>query len=82
MLVVLAAAPFAARQTEHLTGGGFNVPGSGSETVDNSLDRFQGAQRESLGAVLRPARGASAADARALPSTASTPRPRGCPTSS
>jgi heme transporter len=28
LLLVLAAAPFAARQTEHLTAGGFSVPGS------------------------------------------------------
>jgi uncharacterized membrane protein YdfJ with MMPL/SSD domain len=65
VVLLLAAAPFAARQTEHLTGGGFTVPGSGSENVDHSLVRFQGAQRESLGAVLRPGRGASAAEVRA-----------------
>lgn len=31
--VLVAAAPFAARQTEHLTSGGFTVPGSGSKAV-------------------------------------------------
>ena len=29
VLVVLLALPFAAKQTDHLTGGGFDVPGSG-----------------------------------------------------
>jgi RND superfamily putative drug exporter len=65
VVLLLAAAPFAARQTEHLTGGGFTVPGSGSENVDTALKQFPGAERESLGAVLRPARGADAADMRA-----------------
>jgi uncharacterized membrane protein YdfJ with MMPL/SSD domain len=65
VLLLLAAAPFAARQTEHLTGGGFTVDGSGSDKVDRALERFQGAQRESLGAVLRPSPGASAAELRA-----------------
>ena len=34
LLIVLAAAPFAVRQTEHLTSGGFTVPGSGSDAVE------------------------------------------------
>ena len=46
VLLLLAAAPFAAKQTEHLTSGGFQVPGSQSETVDRNLERFDGAQRE------------------------------------
>src|SRR5829696_9170705 len=45
--LLLAAAPFAARQTEHLTSGGFEVPGSQSQVVDRNLERFEGAQRES-----------------------------------
>ena len=48
LVVLLASAPFAARQTEHLTSGGFAVPGSGSEAVDRSLDQFDRAQRDSL----------------------------------
>jgi uncharacterized membrane protein YdfJ with MMPL/SSD domain len=48
-LVVLAASlPFAARQTEHLTAGGFEVPGSGSLAVANSLDQFPGVHSQSL----------------------------------
>src|SRR4051812_12868523 len=65
IVLLLAAAPFASRQTENLTGGGFNVPGSGSQRVDDSLHRFPGAQRESLAAVLQRKEGASAADVRA-----------------
>jgi RND superfamily putative drug exporter len=65
IVVLLAAAPFAAKQTDHLTGGGFTVPGSGSEHVDQALTRFPGAQRESLAAVLQKKPGATAADVRA-----------------
>jgi uncharacterized membrane protein YdfJ with MMPL/SSD domain len=36
--VVLAALPLAAKQTEHLTGGGFDVPGSQSKAVSDSLE--------------------------------------------
>ena len=50
--VLLASLPFAARQTEHLTSGGYNVPGSGSEKVDQALKDFEGAQEESLAVVL------------------------------
>jgi uncharacterized membrane protein YdfJ with MMPL/SSD domain len=65
IVLLLAAAPFAAKQTENLTGGGFNVPGSGSQRVDDSLARFPGAQRESIAALLQKRDGASAADVRA-----------------
>ncbi|MBA3359110.1 MAG: hypothetical protein H0U20_06610, partial [Thermoleophilaceae bacterium] len=65
LVVLLAAAPFAARQTEHLTSGGFSVPGSGSEAVDRALDRFENAQGETLAVVLAQRPGASAADVRA-----------------
>jgi uncharacterized membrane protein YdfJ with MMPL/SSD domain len=65
VVVLLASAPFAARQTEHLTSGGFVVPGSGSETVDRSLGQFDRAQRDSLAVVLARKPGASEADVRA-----------------
>ncbi len=52
LLILLAAAPFAARQTEHLTSGGFTVPGSGSDAVDRALAAFEGAQRETLAVVV------------------------------
>src|SRR5688572_3769370 len=65
LAVLLAAAPFASRQTEHLTSGGFLVPGSGSEKVDQALSDFEGAQRETLAVVLAQREGATAAAIRA-----------------
>src|SRR4051812_18509252 len=62
--VLLAAIPFAARQTENLTSGGFEVPGSGSQAVDRGLADFSGAQRESLAAVVARKPGATDADVR------------------
>ena len=59
LLVLVAAAPFASRQTEHLTSGGFLVPGSGSEQVDQALADFEGAQRETLAVVLAQREGAT-----------------------
>src|SRR4051794_4330068 len=59
LLVIVAAIPFAARQTEHLTSGGFEVPGSGSAAVERGLSAFDGAQRSQLAVVLarRPGSG-------------------------
>jgi uncharacterized membrane protein YdfJ with MMPL/SSD domain len=65
VVLLLAAAPFAARQTDHLTSGGFQVPGSESEVVDRNLERFEGAQRESLAVVLAKRDGATPAAVRA-----------------
>jgi uncharacterized membrane protein YdfJ with MMPL/SSD domain len=65
LLVLVAAIPFAARQTEHLTAGGFVVPGSSSEAVEQSIDRFEGAQRQSLAVVLARRPGSTPADLRA-----------------
>ncbi|HEX8742362.1 MAG TPA: MMPL family transporter [Thermoleophilaceae bacterium] len=62
LVALLAALPFAARQTENLTSGGFSSPGSGSANVDRELDSFPGVQREGLGAVLALERGASRED--------------------
>src|SRR5918996_3665024 len=63
--LLFAAAPFAAKQTDHLTSGGFQVPGSESDVVDRNLERFEGAQRETLAVVLAKREGATAAGARA-----------------
>src|SRR3954463_11877922 len=64
-LALLAAAlPFTARQTENLTSGGFEVPGSGSEAVARGLTDFAGAQRESLAVVIARKRGATDTDVR------------------
>jgi uncharacterized membrane protein YdfJ with MMPL/SSD domain len=65
-ILFLAALPLAARQSEHLTGGGFGVPGSQSDAVQSALARdFDAAQRAKLGVVLIAHRGATAADRRA-----------------
>jgi uncharacterized membrane protein YdfJ with MMPL/SSD domain len=65
LLLLLAALPFAAKQTEHLTSGGFEVPGSQSQVVSENISRFEGAQGDQLAAVLARREGASAADVRA-----------------
>ena len=59
--LLLAAAPFAARQSENLSGGGFGAPGSQSQAVADALDRgeFPGVQRTGLAAVLVPRDGAT-----------------------
>jgi uncharacterized membrane protein YdfJ with MMPL/SSD domain len=48
IVLVVAAVPFAAQQTKHLTAGGFEVPGSGSLAVSEALHRFPGVQTEPL----------------------------------
>jgi uncharacterized membrane protein YdfJ with MMPL/SSD domain len=60
--IVLIAIPFAMRQTEHLTGGGFDVPGSQSERVNQALQDEFGSRAEGISVVLKAAPGASAAD--------------------
>jgi uncharacterized membrane protein YdfJ with MMPL/SSD domain len=52
IVLVLAALPFASRQTENLTGGGFETEGSGSQIVADALARdFPGMQSEDLAVV-------------------------------
>ena len=65
LVVLVAALPFAMTQTDHLTSGGFEVPGSQSEVVEANIERFEGAQREFLAVVLTRRDGASAAAVRA-----------------
>jgi uncharacterized membrane protein YdfJ with MMPL/SSD domain len=64
VVLLLAAAPFAARQSDNLTNGGFEVPGSQSQVVDRNLARFESAQREYLAVVLAKREGAGPADVR------------------
>lgn len=64
LLLVLASLPLMARQTENLTGGGFEVPGSGSAAVERQTDRFPGAASATLAVVLQQ-RGGDAAALRA-----------------
>ena len=53
--IVLLALPFAARQTEHLTGGGFDVPGSQSVAVSEALQRDFGSQADGISVALKAA---------------------------
>jgi RND superfamily putative drug exporter len=65
-VLLLAAFPFAARQSDNLTGGGFTVPGSDSLAAERELERdFPGFERSPLYAVLVPQKGATADDVRA-----------------
>ena len=64
IVLLVAALPFALKQTENLTAGGFSVPGSGSAAVDEALADFERAQRETLAVVVARREGASAAEAR------------------
>jgi uncharacterized membrane protein YdfJ with MMPL/SSD domain len=65
ILLLVAALPFAARQTDHLTSGGFEVPGSQSQVVSENIHRFEGAQRDNLAVVLARGPGSDAAAVRA-----------------
>jgi uncharacterized membrane protein YdfJ with MMPL/SSD domain len=62
VLIVLLALPFASKQTDHLTGGGFDVPGSQSMKVSESLQDEFGSQADGIGVVLQAAPDASAAE--------------------
>jgi RND superfamily putative drug exporter len=50
--LVVAAAPFALRQSDNLSSGGFSVPGSQSDAVDSALSEFPGATRAQLAVVV------------------------------
>jgi len=64
--LVVASIPFALRQTDHLTGNGFTVPGSQSAVIRRTVDRqYDQALRSQLAVVLVPGAGASAASVRA-----------------
>jgi uncharacterized membrane protein YdfJ with MMPL/SSD domain len=62
VLIVLLALPFAAKQTEHLTGGGFDVPGSQSMKVSESLQDQFGSQADGISVVLKASPDAGAAE--------------------
>ena len=55
---VAFALPLASRQTEHLTGGGFDVPGSQSNAVSESLQRDFGSRTDGIAVLLRAEPGA------------------------
>ena len=60
-LVLLLALPFAARQTEHLTGGGFDVPGSDSKAATDLVQRDFGGETDGVAVLLKSGPGAGAA---------------------
>jgi len=60
--IVVLALPFASRQTEHLTGGGFDVPGSQSERVSEELQEDFGSQADGISVLLKASPQASAAE--------------------
>ena len=51
LAIVVVSVPFAGRQTENLTGGGFETKGSGSKVVADALERDFGLQAEDLAVV-------------------------------
>ena len=55
--VLIVSLPFAAMQTKHLSGGGFEVPGSGSDAVDKAIHKFANQSDEPLGIVLEAQKG-------------------------
>jgi uncharacterized membrane protein YdfJ with MMPL/SSD domain len=61
VLIVALALPFASNQTDHLTGGGFDVPGSQSMKVSESLQSEFGDRADGIAVVLKAAPGATAA---------------------
>ena len=65
LVIIVAALPLAMKQTENLTGGGFEVPGSESAAVEQLMEDNYAEQagRDSVGAVLRAEPGATTAQA-------------------
>ena len=65
MVALVAAVPFAMRQSENLTGGGYGVPGSQSQAVRDEVERnFARDARATMAAVIVPQGGATARQAR------------------
>jgi uncharacterized membrane protein YdfJ with MMPL/SSD domain len=58
VLILLCALPFAAKQTEHLTGGGFDVPGSQSMAVSEALQHDFGSESNGVSVALKAEPGA------------------------
>jgi len=61
IVVLFLALPFASRQTEHLTGGGFDVPGSQSKAVSESLQSKFGGDSDGIAILLEATPGAGPA---------------------
>ena len=62
VVVLVVALPIASHQTDHLTGGGFDVPGSQSEAVSRRRSKTNSADAPTaIGVVLKADRSASPA---------------------
>ena len=75
--------PSPPQQTEHLTSGGFEVPGSQSQVVSENITRFEGAQRDHSPSCWRAARARTprpcaprSTASRGSPTAAATPSSR------
>jgi uncharacterized membrane protein YdfJ with MMPL/SSD domain len=64
IVLLVVSLPFAMKQTEHLTSGGFSIPGSGSEAVERALADFDDAERQTLSVVVARQPGGDAGDVR------------------
>ncbi len=60
--VLVLTLPLAMRQTEHLTGGGFDVPGSQSQVVSEALEKDFGESADGIVVLLRAEPGAGEAE--------------------
>jgi uncharacterized membrane protein YdfJ with MMPL/SSD domain len=60
--IVVLALPFAAKQTEHLTGGGFDVPGSESKAVADAMQGVFPRESGGVAVLLRAQPDASATE--------------------
>jgi RND superfamily putative drug exporter len=65
IVIVVAALPFAAKQTDRLTGGGFDVPGSQSKAVGDALQKEFGSKANGISVLLKAEPGATAAQSEA-----------------
>jgi uncharacterized membrane protein YdfJ with MMPL/SSD domain len=61
LVVVALALPIASHQTDHLTGGGFDVPGSESKAVSDSLENDFGDKAGQIAVLLQAEDGAGPA---------------------
>jgi uncharacterized membrane protein YdfJ with MMPL/SSD domain len=59
--ILLLALPFAVNQTDHLTGGGFDVPGSQSKAVAGAVEKDFGSRADGIAVVLKAEPSAGAA---------------------
>src|SRR5260221_2744865 len=59
--VLVLALPIASHQTDHLTGGGFDVPGSQSKAVSDSLERNFAGSADGIVVLLKAGPGSTPA---------------------